>query len=260
VLRTLHRAAGAPGGNHREGLKAAPRSKGVCGLRRRVETARQQQSNACRIVLNTSGGGMTCATWPPAPPPISWDTVSSPLPSSTLRDVSWPRPAPNPPGAGRCGRNVSHEIGGGAGGHVAQVIPPPEVLRTNAAGVGLLLAGSLDPAFGVRKLLSTWRGLETLAVVAARRSGGAMESSEHWINFFTPPRRPLTAYRSGEVLQTGRTQAAAGFSARQDRVRRFDPSVTPALGERDLFATPYTRFGHDFAPGVEVLANSCANL
>jgi len=41
----------------------------------------------------------------------------------------------------------------------------------------------------------------------------------------------------------------------------FDPSVdTRAGANATCLPTPYTRFGHDFAPGVEVLANSCANL
>ena len=154
---------------------------------------------------------------------------------------------------------ASHETGGQSGAHIVQVTPPPDGLRTNAAAVGLLLAGKLDPAFGVRKLLNSWHDQQTLAAVAASRSGMATENSERWINFYgaTPSVDRVTL---GEVLQLEGRRMPPDFLRGKIVFVGFDPSVTPASGERDVFATPYTRFGHDYAPGVEVMANSCANL
>ena len=154
---------------------------------------------------------------------------------------------------------VSHETSGQAGGHIVQVIPPPDELRTNAAGVGLLLAGNLDAAFGVRKLLVTWQDHETLAAVAARFSGSAPERSEQWINFYSAP-PSVDRVTLGEVLQLEGRKLPPDFLRGKIVFIGFDPSVTPASGERDIFATPFTRFGHAYAPGAEILANSCANF
>jgi CHASE2 domain-containing sensor protein len=153
----------------------------------------------------------------------------------------------------------SHETGGQSGVQIVQVTPPPELLQTNAAGVGLLLAGNLDAAFGVRKLLTTWHDQETIAAVAVRQFGVPPENSERWINFYSAP-PSVDRVTMGEVLQLDGRKLPPDFLRGKIVFVGFDPSVTPASGERDVFATPFTRFGHDYAPGAEVLANSCANL
>ena len=153
----------------------------------------------------------------------------------------------------------SHETGGQTGAHIVQITPPPDRLRTNAAGIGLLLAGNLDAAFGVRKLLTVWHDQPTLAAVAAGQSGLTTGRSGRWINFYGAP-PAIDCVSLGEVLQLEGRKLPPGFLRGKTVFVGFDPSVTPASGERDVFATPFTRFGHDYAPGVEVLANSCANL
>src|SRR5687767_3327680 len=82
---------------------------------------------------------------------------------------------------------------------------------------------------------------------------------ERWINFYGPP-PALDRVTLGSVLQIGDQRLAPGFLRGRTVFVGFDPSVTPASGQRDVFATPYTRFKHDFTPGVEVLANAFANL
>ncbi|MCL4177206.1 MAG: CHASE2 domain-containing protein [Verrucomicrobia bacterium] len=146
---------------------------------------------------------------------------------------------------------------------LVQWMPPTPQLATNAAGWGLLLAGPLDAGFGVRRMLTAWRGHEAAIWLAARQSGllspGASPAAERWIDFYGPP-PSIARVTLGEVLEVDGRKLTPDLLRGKTVFVGFDPAVTPASGMRDVFATPYTRVGHDFAPGVEVLANAYANL
>ena len=158
---------------------------------------------------------------------------------------------------------IAQRSGSRPGSQITEFKPPVESLRTNAAGWGLLLVGNLDAAYGVRKMTTTWRDMDTAIWLAARHVGGLSEAvptgAERWINFYGPP-PSLDRLTLGEVLELDGRRLSPGSLRGKVVFVGFDPLVTPASGERDVFATPYTRFGHDYSPGVEVLANACANL
>lgn len=154
---------------------------------------------------------------------------------------------------------TSHQTHGQAGGRIYEIKQPPDLLRTNASGPGLLVAGDLDAAFGVRKLVGAWRNHLTITAVAAGRTNLIAESAERWINFYGPP-PSIDRVTMGEILQLDGRKLPPDFLRGKTVYIGFDPAVTPKSGERDVFATPFTHFGHDHAPGVEVLANAYANL
>ena len=157
----------------------------------------------------------------------------------------------------------SVQIGDQPGAELSELKAPTRLLRTNAAGCGLLLVGGLDPSFGVRKMLTSRRGHEAAIWLAAQKSGRFPADEgpgiERWINFYGAI-GAIDRVTLGQVLQLEERRLAPGVLRGKIVFVGFDPSAAPASGERDLFATPYTRFGHDFSPGVEVLANACANL
>jgi CHASE2 domain-containing sensor protein len=157
----------------------------------------------------------------------------------------------------------THQLGDHPGTQLAELKPPIDVLRTNAAAWGVLVVGNLDSKFGVRKMTTAWHGRDSVVWLAAGRTGalGAAETptAERWINFYGAP-PAVDRVTLGEVLSIGDHRLAPGYLRGKIVFVGFDPAVTPASGARDVFSTPYTRFGHEFAPGVEVLANACANL
>lgn len=156
-----------------------------------------------------------------------------------------------------------HQVGALAGTEIVELKPPVSTLRTNAAGWGILLIGNLDTSYGVRRMTTVWRDTQSAIWLAAQRASGdariGKPKTERWINFYGPS-PALDQVTLGQVLQVEGRRLPPGFLRGKTLFVGFDPAVTPASGVRDVFGTPFTRFGHDFAPGVEVLANACANL
>lgn len=158
---------------------------------------------------------------------------------------------------------MTHRVGKWAGASVVEVKPPVEVLREAAAGWGLLLVGGLDGGFGVRRILAEWKGTPTVPWLAAKINGVLDDSAdprpERWMNFYGPS-PALDQVTLGEVLGLGGRQIPPGHLKGKVVFVGFDSSVTPAIGGRDLFATPFTRVGKGLTPGVEICANAYANL
>ncbi len=140
---------------------------------------------------------------------------------------------------------------------------PPSKLEAASAGWGLLLIGDLDSSFRVRKMLTEWEGHDTAIWLAAKQSGkipvGEKSKDERWINFYGAP-PALNRVSLSQVLGVGDQRLSPDFLRGKVVFVGSAPSIISASGQRDVIATPYTRFGHDFTPGVEVSANAYANL
>lgn len=154
---------------------------------------------------------------------------------------------------------MSREFVGQSAGPVMQIKSPPDLLRTNAAGIGLSIVGNMDTGFSVRKLVASWHDHLTLAAVAAKRSGVSGEISERWINFHGPT-PSVDRVTLDDLFHLKERKLPQDFLRGKTVFIGFDPYIAPEGNERDVFATPFTRFGSGYAPGVEVLASSCANL
>lgn len=158
---------------------------------------------------------------------------------------------------------VTHQVGGHAGAKVVEVKPPTDVLREAAAGWGLLLVGGFDGALGVRRIFAQWKDTPTVPWLAARQNKAVGDDenpmTERWMNFYGPS-PALDQVTLGEVLGLGGRQMPPGFLRGKVVFVGFDASVTPAGGQRDVFATPFTRTGKGLTPGVEICANIYANL
>lgn len=158
---------------------------------------------------------------------------------------------------------TTHQVGKWAGANVVEVKPPADALRDAAAAWGLLLVGGVDGAFGARRLIAKWKDTPTVPWLAAQFNkvlGPADDPrAERWMNFYGPS-PALDQITLGEVLGLGGRQMPPNCLRDKVVFVGFDSSVTPASGGRDLFATPFTRAGKGFTPGVEVCANAYANL
>ena len=156
-----------------------------------------------------------------------------------------------------------HNVDQSPGVRIKEAKPPPAVMREAAMDWGLLTVGYLDSDFGVRRIVTGTAERDSVVWRAARRLGSvsehAIRDQERWMNHYGPT-PALDSVTLAQVLEVDGRRLRPGFLKGKTVFVGFDPSVTPASGQRDQFATPFTRFGHDFSPGVEILANAFANL
>lgn len=150
---------------------------------------------------------------------------------------------------------------------IRQIHPPNRLLREAAAGWGLLKLQPVQFDFSARRIFAGLPEQESAVWAAARAVGAGVASQnrlrERWANFYGPAfwfdqvsfRRALLPDGVTSNFFRGKTVFIGGH-----------PSLVSTTGERDLFATPYTRFAHSgqnenmFAPGVEMLATAFLNL
>jgi CHASE2 domain-containing sensor protein len=156
-------------------------------------------------------------------------------------------------------KRTSHQVGNDPGAEQLTFAVTPK-LQSAAAGSGLLLATDLDSSFRVRRMLTSWEGHETVAWVAAKKSGMIDTGSpeERWINFYGPP-PVFDRMALGELLDPNQ-RPAPGLLRGKVIFVGVAPTITSPNEQGDTISTPYTRFGKPFTPGVEVLANIYANL
>lgn len=150
---------------------------------------------------------------------------------------------------------------------MGQASPPVLTLRTNARAWGLLSLRPLDYSFAARRIFTSINDLDSLVWAAAKLDQAAITRQpegvhrELWLNFYGPA-RTLNGVSLVQALDPlgvppNLLQGAVVFVG-------ADPSLSPQTGERDTFATPYSRLitGSDatFMPGVEMHATAYANL
>jgi CHASE2 domain-containing sensor protein len=156
-------------------------------------------------------------------------------------------------------KTTVHQVGDYPGARQFEFRIAPK-LQSAAADSGLLLATDLDASFRVRRMLTSWEGHDTVAWLAAKRSG-LVETTpppERWINFYGPP-PVFTELTLGELLDPNQ-RIGPGLVRNKVVFIGVAPTIISPNGQADVISTPYTRMGKPFTPGVEVLANIYANL
>jgi adenylate cyclase len=165
-------------------------------------------------------------------------------------------------------QNTRYQAGDGSPIPIRQIRKPNPALLEASAGWGLLKVQPLESDFGARRIFSGLPEQDSAVWTAARFSGAAVTRdapnrlAERWVNFYGP---------AFWLDQVSLRQALAPDGVRTNFFRDKivfiggHPSLINTTGERDVFATPFTRFGrigHErgFAPGVEMLATAYANL
>ncbi len=163
---------------------------------------------------------------------------------------------------------VNHLSGAALEGVKSETLEVPfEALLKASAGLGNVSLQQ-QPDFGIRKhtgFLFGVGGLDevpTLAWAAARLAGsphaqpGAERSRPRWMNYYAPP-RGLNSIGFSKVLQPH------GFPPGmfRDKIVFVGSKISAGFtgDSKDEFATPYTRWGMGFAPGVEIHATQCLN-
>ncbi len=137
--------------------------------------------------------------------------------------------------------------------------PPIDLLRTNAAGWGLIMLRPDDSQFTARQLYPGTADYSAAVWVAAELAGAPItrDSSRRleprWLSYYGPP-YTLPSVSLAEALALPATET-----------NRFRDKFVFVGGhgsafKSDLFATPYTDFGGGFSPGVEILATAFLNL
>jgi adenylate cyclase len=140
---------------------------------------------------------------------------------------------------------------------------PLPILREAAAGWGVVHLRPIDPDYGVRRISSgtedvpgaTWRLAHSLgAPIPGKPEDPPVE---RWLNYYRPA-GTLPSASFSEVLQSG--SLPPEFF--KDRIVFVGARM--AVGsldhKKDEFRTPYTRWGHPFASGVEIHAQALRNL
>ena len=150
-------------------------------------------------------------------------------------------------------------------GSVSQerVSAPIKLLRKPAAGYGVLAFRPVDADYGVRQMFfgtsvvpaATWNAAEILGAPITRepREGGVT----HWINYYGP----RDTFASVNVAQALDPEGVPHGFFKDKIVFVGGRSAVGGLAiGRDEFATPYSRFVHQFSPGLEIHANILLNL
>ena len=142
-----------------------------------------------------------------------------------------------------------------------RVLPPIKPLRKAAAGWGLLVFRPVDADYGVRQLCTgtddipsaTWKAAEALEASATH----GVRTASRWVNYYGP-RDSFSSINIARALDP--LGVPPGFF--KDKIVLIGGrSAVSSLGEgRDEFATPYSMFGHEFSPGLEVHATVLLNL
>ncbi|MDA1276916.1 MAG: CHASE2 domain-containing protein [Verrucomicrobia bacterium] len=126
-----------------------------------------------------------------------------------------------------------------------------------------------DPDFGVRTHfqlrsdVSEYAAAPTLSEAAARAAGSPdtqsppLSKRPQWLNYYGPPGtiRSVSYYQA--LLPGG---VESGFFQNKIVFVGAKQSADFSGKGKDEFATPYTRWGLGFAPGVEIHATACLNL
>ena len=146
-------------------------------------------------------------------------------------------------------------------GEEAVMIPPTEALRRAARGTGLVQLPEADVARamflgGLTQTAAVW-----VAASLVRAPGAAPLTNRfirRWLYYYGPTGEPFDQIDFQRALQPdgvppdffrGKTVFIGG-----------QPAELTKRCETDVFGTPYSRFGHGFSPGVELLATEFTNL
>jgi adenylate cyclase len=144
-----------------------------------------------------------------------------------------------------------------------QVFAPAPQLRRAAAGWGLLAFRPIDPDYSVRHIYGGTEQTAAVTWLAAVASGAslstdpAVRAESRWINYYSA----AGSFDNVSYEQAlGSTGLRDGFF--KDRVVFIGgrSTVGPLDLGKDEFATPFTRFGKPFAPGLEIHATTFLNL
>lgn len=145
-----------------------------------------------------------------------------------------------------------------------RVLAPTKLLRKAAMGYGILAFRPVDPDYGVRLMYlrgtsvvptATWRAAEALGAKITHESREKI--GPLWINYYGP-RDTFSSVNIAQALDPD--GIPPGYF--KDRIVMIGPrSAVGYLGlGKDEFATPYSRWSHQFSPGLEVHATILLNL
>ena len=145
---------------------------------------------------------------------------------------------------------------------VEQLLAPIPLLRHAAAGWGLLVFGPIDPDSGVRRLYVGGDSGVSVTWKMARFLGTDLPESpdlhrQRWINYYGPAGL-MESVGYDEVL---RADALPPNYFQNKIVVVGGRQVAGNINQhKDLFFTPYTRWGQQFVAGMEIHATTLLNL
>lgn len=155
------------------------------------------------------------------------------------------------------------EFDGGANATQERTIPPTRVLRSAAAGWGLLAFRPVDSDYGVRRLYTGMETIPSAPWIAAQRLGAELADTPEerarwrWLNYYG---------RADSIENVGYDRALdpqfvpPGFF--RDRIVVVGGRST--LGElrlgKDDFRNPFSLIGQEFSKGPEVHLTALLNL
>lgn len=155
----------------------------------------------------------------------------------------------------------SRDTRSNARGFIRQFIQPNPTLREAAAHFGLLMVDFPDAKLAVRRLFTGDLEYEAAVWKAAQALGGQSRLGnrldERWLNFYgSSPAFPAVSFAAALTADG----VPDDFFRNKIVFIGSHPDDLITTTEREKFATPWTRFGGPFTPGVDVLATSLGNL
>jgi adenylate cyclase len=146
--------------------------------------------------------------------------------------------------------------------HSTQVYPPYPPFQIAAAGWGVA-SFKIDADYGVRELRNGTDDIPTASWVAAEKLGAEVTKhpdqrlAKRWLNYFGHPGTLRTVSFHQALSENG---FAPGFF--RDKIVLIGTNF--GMGgpdiRRDQYANPYSRWGIQFSPGLEVHATELLNL
>ncbi len=156
---------------------------------------------------------------------------------------------------------TSQASSAGPRGFIREAVRPNRLLREAAQHSGLLEVEYPDAGRAVRKIFTGDNEAEAAVWSAARalRGGQALGNrlDERWLNFYGP-NPAFSSVSLSAALEPN--DVPPDFFHNKIVFVGFHPDDLSASEGQEKFATPWTRFGHAFAPGVDILATSVGNL
>ena len=145
-----------------------------------------------------------------------------------------------------------------------RVSAPTKPLRKAAAGYGIVAFRPVDPDYGVRRMYltgtstvptATWRAAEALGAKVTHEERDTIKP--FWLNYYGP-RDSFSSVNIAQALDPD--GIPPGYF--KDRIVMIGPrsAVGYLAVRKDEFATPYSRWNHQFSPGLEIHATVLLNL
>lgn len=151
-----------------------------------------------------------------------------------------------------------------AAGQSQAPLPPPEILRTNAAEWGIARLATLDPDFGVRRIDTgskfypslSWQAAKVLKAPVTLDPQNQERMQGRGLNYYCAPSGMLK-FNFDLLVEDN---LLPHLLKNKIVVIGGQPSVDVPGAARDQFKNPFSRFGAAFSSGAQVHATTLLNL